>query len=119
MNLGSLLRQAAQLFPERDGLIVGEQRWCWREIDERVDKIRDEFVKAMQRGDVADKLSGLGGEPVGSTPAELAAIEAGQTTAEYCDEQHEIQKRVGAGFNLSFDWFGRTSRPGLPSARWR
>ena len=44
------------------------------------------------------------------TPAELAAIEAGQTTAEYCDEQHEIQKRVGAGFNLSFDWFGRSSR---------
>ena len=44
------------------------------------------------------------------TPAELAAIEAGQTAAQYCDEQHEIQKRVGAGFHLSFDWFGRSSR---------
>ncbi len=44
------------------------------------------------------------------TPAELAAIEAGQTAAQYCDEQHEIQKRVGAGFSLSFDWFGRSSR---------
>jgi len=43
------------------------------------------------------------------TPAELAAIEAGQTTAEYCNEQHEIQKRVGAGFSLSFDHFGRSS----------
>jgi methionyl-tRNA synthetase len=42
-------------------------------------------------------------------PAELAAIEAGQTAAQYCDEQHEIQKRVGAGFSLSFDWFGRSS----------
>ena len=43
------------------------------------------------------------------TPAELAAIEAGQTPAEYCNEQHEIQKRVGAGFSLSFDHFGRSS----------
>ena len=43
------------------------------------------------------------------TPAELAAIEAGQTTAQYCDEQHDIQKRVGAGFSLSFDHFGRSS----------
>jgi len=43
------------------------------------------------------------------TPAELAAIEAGQTVADYCAEQHEIQKRVGAGFSLSFDWFGRSS----------
>lgn len=43
------------------------------------------------------------------TPAELAAAEAGQTPAQYCDEQHEIQKRVGQGFQLSFDWFGRSS----------
>ena len=43
------------------------------------------------------------------TPAELAAIEAGQTVAEYCAEQHDIQKHVGAGFHLSFDWFGRSS----------
>jgi methionyl-tRNA synthetase len=43
------------------------------------------------------------------TPAELAAAEAGQTVQQYCDEQHEIQKRVGAGFSLSFDWFGRSS----------
>jgi len=43
------------------------------------------------------------------TPAELAAIEAGQSVADYCTEQHEIQKRVGAGFSLSFDHFGRSS----------
>jgi methionyl-tRNA synthetase len=43
------------------------------------------------------------------TPAELAAQEAGQTVRHYCDEQHEIQKRVGQGFSLSFDWFGRSS----------
>lgn len=43
------------------------------------------------------------------TPAELAAADAGQTVQQYCDEQHDIQKRVGAGFSLSFDWFGRSS----------
>jgi methionyl-tRNA synthetase len=43
------------------------------------------------------------------TPAELAAIEAGQSVADYCAEQHDIQKNVGAGFSLSFDWFGRSS----------
>lgn len=45
------------------------------------------------------------------TPAELAALEAGQDVATYCAEQHEIQKRLGAGFGLSWDHFGRTSAP--------
>lgn len=37
MNLGTLLRQAAQLFPDRDGVIRGDQRWVWRDIDQRAD----------------------------------------------------------------------------------
>ncbi|WP_026437773.1 acyl-CoA synthetase [Acidovorax sp. JHL-9] len=37
MNLGLLLRQTAQLFPEHSGVIQGNQRWTWREIDQRVD----------------------------------------------------------------------------------
>lgn len=45
------------------------------------------------------------------TPAELAAAEAGQTVQSYCDEQHEIQRELGDRFGLSWDWFGRTSRP--------
>ena len=45
------------------------------------------------------------------TPAELAAAEAGQTVQEYCDEQHEVQRELGERFGLSWDWFGRTSRP--------
>jgi methionyl-tRNA synthetase len=43
------------------------------------------------------------------TPAELAALEAGQSVAEYCREQHEIQKDVGERFGLSWDYFGRSS----------
>ncbi len=43
------------------------------------------------------------------TPAELAAAEAGQEVAQYCAEQHEIQKDLGARFGLSWDHFGRTS----------
>ena len=45
------------------------------------------------------------------TPAELAAQAAGVSVRAYCDEQHEIQKKAGEGFNLSFDWFGRSSSP--------
>ena len=43
------------------------------------------------------------------TPAELAAAKAGQDVRTYCDEQHEIQKKAGEAFGLSYDWFGRSS----------
>ena len=43
------------------------------------------------------------------TPAELAAAEAGMSVQAYCDLQHDIQKKAGEGFQLSFDWFGRSS----------
>lgn len=45
------------------------------------------------------------------TPAEISAMEAGQDVETYCNEQHEIQKDIYARFLLSFDHFGRTSRP--------
>ena len=45
------------------------------------------------------------------TPAELAAAAAGQDVRTYCDEQHEVQRRAGEDFNLSYDWFGRSSSP--------
>ncbi len=43
------------------------------------------------------------------TPAELAATAAGKPVAEYCAEMHEVQKRLGEGFGLAFDHFGRSS----------
>jgi methionyl-tRNA synthetase len=43
------------------------------------------------------------------TPAELAALEAGQDVATYCAEQHAIQKRLGERFDLGWDFFGRSS----------
>ncbi|MEM5517720.1 methionine--tRNA ligase [Henriciella sp. AS95] len=43
------------------------------------------------------------------TPAELAAQAAGISVRDYCDEQHEIQKKAGEGFELSYDHFGRSS----------
>ncbi len=43
------------------------------------------------------------------TPAELAAHEAGQDVADYCREQHAIQKDVSDRFSLSWDFFGRSS----------
>ena len=45
------------------------------------------------------------------TPAELAAAEAQQDVATYCAEQHEVQRGLAEQFGLSWDHFGRTSRP--------
>lgn len=45
------------------------------------------------------------------TPAELAAQNMGIGVQQYCDEQYEIQRSAGEGFDLSYDWFGRSSRP--------
>lgn len=45
------------------------------------------------------------------TPAEIAAADAGQDVAVYCDEQHRRQADVYQRFGLSFDFFGRTSSP--------
>lgn len=43
------------------------------------------------------------------TPAELGAAELGMSVRQYCDEQYEVQRKAGAQFMLSFDWFGRSS----------
>ncbi len=43
------------------------------------------------------------------TPAELAALEAGQSVEDYCAALHQIQAEAGEAFGLSFDYFGRSS----------
>ena len=43
------------------------------------------------------------------TPAELAALDEGLPIADYAAKYHEIQKTIGQGFGLSFDYFGRSS----------
>jgi methionyl-tRNA synthetase len=43
------------------------------------------------------------------TPAELAARDAGLEVAEYCRQQHELQKEIYEQFSLSFSHFGRSS----------
>ena len=43
------------------------------------------------------------------TPAELAALEEGLPVDEYCTKWWAIQKKLGEGFGLSFDHFGRSS----------
>lgn len=49
------------------------------------------------------------------TPAELAAQAAGQSPADYCRDQYQVQKAIYERFRLSFDWFGRSS--GAPNHR--
>nr|WSX48944.1 methionine--tRNA ligase [Streptomyces sp. NBC_00974] len=43
------------------------------------------------------------------TPAELAAKAAGVSVSEFCAQAHDAQKAVYDGFELSFDYFGRSS----------
>ncbi|MFI6524826.1 methionine--tRNA ligase [Streptomyces uncialis] len=43
------------------------------------------------------------------TPAELAAKERGLPVAEFCAQAHDAQKAVYDGFELAFDYFGRSS----------
>ncbi len=43
------------------------------------------------------------------TPAELAALEAGQSVEAYCTEWHGVQKDLCDRFGLSWDHFGRSS----------
>ncbi|MCL1801027.1 MAG: methionine--tRNA ligase [Promicromonosporaceae bacterium] len=43
------------------------------------------------------------------TPAELAAAEAGLPVAEFCAQAHDLQKSIYDGFDIGFDYFGRSS----------
>ncbi|MYE07792.1 MAG: methionine--tRNA ligase [Oligoflexia bacterium] len=43
------------------------------------------------------------------TPAELAASEEGIPVGGYCKRQYDLQKAIYKRFDLSFDYFGRTS----------
>ena len=45
------------------------------------------------------------------TPTELAAAEAGQDPATFCQIQHDVQHDLGRKFGLSWDHFGRSSSP--------
>lgn len=45
------------------------------------------------------------------TPAELAALEEGLPIEEYCAKWWAIQKKLGEGFGLSWDHWGRSSSP--------
>ena len=43
------------------------------------------------------------------TPAEIAAAEAGLPVDVYCARQHEVQRQIYNRYNISFDYFGRSS----------
>jgi len=45
------------------------------------------------------------------TPAEIGAAKAGKSVEEFCKELYETQVKIYESYGLSFDHFGRTSRP--------
>jgi methionyl-tRNA synthetase len=68
-------------------------------------------VHARFRRQVGDEVLFICGTDEHGTPAELGARAAGQDIQTYCDAQHAIQAESYRGLGLSFDHFGRTSRP--------
>ena len=68
-------------------------------------------VHARFRRQIGDEVLFICGTDEHGTPAELGALAAGQDVQAYCDAQHAIQANVYRDFGLSFDHFGRTSRP--------
>jgi fatty-acyl-CoA synthase len=52
MNLAHVLRQNARRFPDLPGLIWGEQRWSWREIDAEVNALAAALAaRGITKGD--------------------------------------------------------------------
>jgi fatty-acyl-CoA synthase len=52
MNLGHLLTQNARRYPDCSGLILGEQSWSWREIDQQVSAFASALAKrGIAKGD--------------------------------------------------------------------
>jgi methionyl-tRNA synthetase len=68
-------------------------------------------VHARFRRQVGDDVLFICGTDEHGTPAELGAIQAGQDTRSFCDQQHAIQADIYRRFGLSFDHFGRSSSP--------
>src|SRR3990167_6930276 len=45
------------------------------------------------------------------TKGEIAAQDEGMEIAAYCEKMHLVQKSIYEGFNIKFDYFGRSSAP--------
>lgn len=71
----------------------------------------DVFARFQRARRGADQVLFICATDEHGTPAELAAAAAGQDVATYCTEQHQIQSDIAKRFDLSFDWFGRSSSP--------
>ena len=56
----------------------------------------------------ADVLYVCGTDEHGTT-SEVGALKAGMDVEDYCDKYHKIHQDIYKAFNLSFDYFGRTS----------
>ncbi len=66
-------------------------------------------VHARFRRQLGDKVLFICGTDDHGTPAELAALAAGEEVSTFCDRQHAIQADIYRRFGLSFDHFGRSS----------
>ena len=56
-----------------------------------------------------NKVLFISGTDEHGSPAEISAKKEKMSVREYCDKWHNIQKELVDGFNISCDYFGRTS----------
>ncbi|QOZ69395.1 methionine--tRNA ligase [Bradyrhizobium arachidis] len=68
-------------------------------------------VHARFRRQIGDEVLFICATDEHGTPAELAALKAGEEVGEFCARQHATQADIYRRFGLSFDHFGRTSSP--------
>lgn len=68
-------------------------------------------VHARFRRQIGDDVLFICATDEHGTPAELAALKAGEDIGQFCARQHAIQADIYRRFGLSFDHFGRTSSP--------
>lgn len=77
------------------------------------------LVGSMLPADVYARFLRLKGEDVlficatdeHGSQTELAARQKQMSPQNYCDEQYQVQQKLNEAFNLSFDYFGRSSSP--------
>lgn len=62
------------------------------------------FMRAMGK-----EVLYLGGTDEHGTASEVGALNAGMEINEYCAKYHDMHRKINEAFNLSFDYFGRTS----------
>ena len=52
MDLGTLVTRNAQMIPDKEGVVYGEMRYSWKEVNEKVNRVSNALLKGgLKKGD--------------------------------------------------------------------